>query len=617
MPECPYCNGTATHKGKGCPLRKRSGKKPPREIAALDCETVDGRIVLFLGSDERGQTGYLHDPSGLRADAILEWMVHVFAARLCIGFFFDYDVQQIVKQLPPAHLHQLRARGRVVWKRWRIRHVPGKRFSVTDTESGITCTIWDVSGWTQCSFVRLITDWRIGTEEERQFVAQMKARRNDLSGESLDDLIRYTTLECRLLCVWFRQMLALHERCGIKLQAYSGAGSTAAAMLRRAKWKPPEIPPDVQRAAEQAFFGGRSETSRIGPCAGPVYGYDINSAYPHALRLLPEIRNARWHRVRRWHEDMWGFYEVGWRQPADACWGSFPLRGARLPEGRRSISLLYPVTGQGIYHSDEVRAAMEAGVEVEVLRGWCIEPKGRPFAWIEETVEERLRMKQAGDSAQVVLKLGLNSLYGKLAQHAGSHPSQCMVYAAAITARTRAMLLPVLLRHGHDILLAATDGLLARVPLDLPVGVALGEWEISMHDSAWILQAGVYWAGDKIRTRGIDQRGLSLDEVRRIWKRQRCQGAIRLTARRVVSYRSACARGKPELTGCWIEQERIVRFDAAPRRRAWKWTDGALLTLPARTADYLMQATLDQITLDAADDLGYDDHEALPDWMFE
>lgn len=595
--------------------RKR-GIRPERPIMALDCETVNDRTVLFLASDEYRNISYLYDPNGLKFETIAEWILN-HAANLCIGYFFDYDVQQIVRQLPATHLAQLWKRGRVVYDKYRIRHIPRKRFAITDLERNITCVIWDVSGWTQCSFVKLIRDWNIGTPEEKEYVARMKAKRDDLSKETQADLVRYTTLECSLLCQWFRQMLDLHKRVEIHLLAYSGAGSTAGAIFRKYKWEPPQVPETVQIWAEQAFFGGRTETSRIGPYHGQVYGYDINSAYPFAIVNLPEIRNAKWYQVRRYVAGAWGFYRVRWKQDAKSCWGLFPMRGAKLPDGRKSLSLLFPIQGEGIFHSYEIDAAMRICPScLEILSGWIIEPKGKPFSWVEETIEKRLALKRANDPANIVLKLGLNSLYGKMAQHSGEHPLQCMTYASAITARTRSIMLPLLLQFQHKILLVATDGILSTIPLPVPVSDQLGEWEFTPYENAWILQAGVYWTGEKIRTRGIDQRKLNFEQIKRIWQKHKTNGELSLTVRRVISYRSACARNKPQLTGKWISSNRTVRFDPRPRRVPYRWEKSALLTLPAPVADYRLQALQDSLNLETAEAWAYDE-EALPDWAFD
>ena len=616
---CRVC-GSSEHAARVCAARKRSGKhKPkPRRILAFDCETNSAGIVLFLASDSARQVHYLYDGAGLALPDLLAWLITVGSGKLCFGFYFDYDANQLIRQLPHSYQGQLAARGYVTWRQWKIRHVPGKRFAVSDRMTGKSVTIWDVSGWAQCSFVRLCDDWKLGTESERAAVAVMKARRGDFDNATETELVEYTTLECALLADWVQTILALHESCGIKLRAYSGPGSTASALIRERGWKPPALPPEVQSRAADAFFGGRSEISCIGPVAGPIHSYDINSAYPRAIAELPELAGARWFRVRKFHPGMWGFYRVRWDQPKRSCWGLFPLRGARLPGGRRSLSLLYPRTGEGTYHSIEVEAAMNAAPGcVRIVDGIVIEPRGRPFEWIHEEAARRLEYKAAADPRAFPLKVGLNSIYGKLAQHTGQAPLQCLAYAAAVTAHTRAQLMTLAVANQHDVLLLATDGILSRVPLPVEVGAGLGQWEYQELPDAWLLQAGVYWAGGKKRTRGIDARGLAKEDVETAWRRRKTRAEIVLQARRVLSYRLCCAQRKQELTGTWHESTRTVRFDPYPRRKPYRWEDGRLLTLPAPVAEYRLQAALDEIVAGNMEGSQYDELEALPDWAFE
>lgn len=555
---------------------------------------------------------YLYRSEGLGLADILPWLIRAGSKKLCFGYFFDYDVNQIIALLPTLHIGQLAASGAVSWREYRIRHVPGKRLIVSDGERSVT--IWDCSSWAQTSFLKLCENWRLGSEAEREIVRRMKAKRGDFDDATEAELVEYTTLECSLLAEWVRRLLELHEDCDIKLRAYSGPGSTASAMIRAQEWKPPEVPPHIQAIAEAAFFGGRTEISCIGPVPGPIYGYDINSAYPKGIAGLPEIEGKRWRRVRRYVPGEFGFYRVRWEQRKTDCWGLFPLRGALLPSGRRSISLLYPTHGEGWFSHHEVSAALDlVGDRVEVLEGWIVADNGRPFAWVEEMAARRLEYKHAGDERAFPLKVGLNSIYGKLAQHSGTHPLQCLVYAAAVTSGTRAALLRAAHPRRHDVILLATDGILSRVPLDdLPIGNNLGEWEREEYEHAWMLQAGVYWAGRKKKTRGIDARTLDIDQVDATWRRRGTSATITLPARRVLSYRLCVAQNKPEQTGTWWEGKREVRFSPAPRRRGWRRQGDLLLTIPARVADYQAQAIMDQIAIDL--DHTYDEAEALPDW---
>lgn len=614
---CPYCESRA-HAPSRCSRRPRSGKRKRRGVRAYDCETVEGvGVVLFLSSDAAGAVRYIYDPAGLSLERICEWLLDSPQGTINSGFFFDYDANQIIRLLPKTHQEQLAAGGSVFYRRWTFRHVPGKRFAVADKARGKSVTIWDSGGWAQCSFLKICTQWELGTEAERAIIAEMKARRGSFEHASEQELVAYTTLECRLLAVWVERLLDLHEASGIALRSYSGPGSTASALLRSRAWKPPEIPAPVQVIAEAAYFGGRSEISRVGPVPGPVYSYDINSAYPAAIARLPELTGATWKRVRTWKPEVWGFYHVRWEIPPRSPWGPFPIRGARLPGGRRSLSLLYPRQGEGWFHSWEVAAALEAFPNhVEIVSGMVIEPTAaRPFAWVEDLARERLELKRAGDPRTFPLKVGLNSIYGKLAQRTGTAPLQCMAYAAAITAYARAELFRIAARHGHAVVLLATDGILMTEPAALPIGPHLGEWELAVHDSAWILQAGVYWAGSKQRSRGIDARALTLEDVQERWKRAGTRARVILPSRRVMGYRLACSQGKTHLTGTWFETERAVKFSPEPRRRGWKWINGALYTLPAEADQVQAVVIMDELMIGERE--RFDELEAMPEWTID
>ncbi len=615
MPYCEKC-GLDSHGGKGCPKRKKvSGKHAPREICSFDCETNSNGIVMFLASGEdRARRSYLYSATGLDLEPIFDWMIETGAGKLNFGFYFDYDVNQLVGKLGELHQGQLAATGRVTWRGYQIRHTPGKRFTVG--RDGKNTVIWDCASWAQTSFIRVCDDWKLGSYEERELVRAMKAKRGDFDNATESELDRYTTLECALLSEWVRRLLRLHLDCDIHLRAYSGPGSTASAMIRQVGWKPPEVPAKIQEIAESAFFGGRSEISSIGPVEGPIYSYDINSAYPGEIAALPEIRYVSWKRVKHFAPGAWGFYRVRWQQRKSDTWGFFPIRGAMLPDGHRSVSLLYPTEGDGWFHSHEIRAAMDLSPgAVEVIDGYVIEPKGQPFAWVADTVARRLEYKAAGDPRNFPLKVGCNSIYGKVAQHSGTHPLQCIVYAAAVTSGTRAALLRAAYPRRHNVILLATDGILSTVPLpELPLGATLGTWELAEYPSAWMLQAGVYWCGGKKRTRGIDARTLHLEDVEKIWNKRKTKATITLPSRRVLGYRLCAAQNKLDRTGTWYDGERTVRFSPSPRRRSYRWQGERLLTIPAKTADYRTQSYVDALALAMDEGASFDEFEALPDW---
>ena len=52
---------------------------------------------------------------------------------------------------------------------------------------------------------------------------------------------------------------------------------------------------DMDIAIRSAYAGGSAEMFQFGNYEGPVYQYDLNSAYPYAAEFLPCLQHGRWH----------------------------------------------------------------------------------------------------------------------------------------------------------------------------------------------------------------------------------------------------------------------------------------------------------------------------------
>ena len=107
---------------------------------------------------------------------------------------------------------------------------------------------------------------------------------------------------------------------------------------------------------------------------------------------------------------------------------------------------------------------------IKVLEGMIFEPADpdfHPFAWVQDLFDERARLIKIdpNDVTAIVIKLVLNSLYGKLAQYvgmAGQPPSYASPWmAAAITAGTQRMLISAALTAPNAIICFAVDGIVA------------------------------------------------------------------------------------------------------------------------------------------------------------
>ena len=130
-----------------------------------------------------------------------------------------------------------------------------------------------------------------------------------------DDMKEYCLEECRHLAEGMTKFSVVCIDAGYKPRDWNGAGELATTIFEKhkipkrplSKWeiaagrgdkdksiRRPERPEEFEIAASAAYFGGRAEVSRIGYVPGPIYQYDINSAYPAAILDLPCPMHTSW-----------------------------------------------------------------------------------------------------------------------------------------------------------------------------------------------------------------------------------------------------------------------------------------------------------------------------------
>jgi hypothetical protein len=136
----------------------------------------------------------------------------------------------------------------------------------------------------------------------------------------------------------------------------------------------------------------------------------------------------------------------------------------------------------------------------------------KPFSFLPELFAHRRAVgKESGEGK--VLKLALNSVYGKLAQTIGGAQYASRVWAGMITSGTRAQVLRLMLRHTklENVLMIATDGLFSRECHDVDTQIVLGGWERNEHESITLIRPGIYWLGnEKLRARGLGRDSLKV-----------------------------------------------------------------------------------------------------------
>lgn len=600
-------------------------------------------LLIVASGTERGEERILRkDRQALSVKDCLEFILSLPAQPILVGFGIGYDATQILRGIKKPTLRQIlnphQGKNGPVYTYWGdygIVYQQGQYLRVARVDrigpkpvilKGSCRTIYETLGFFQCPFIKAIRNWEIGSEEERSIIEKNKSRRDEFA-ELTDEIIEYCKFECRCLAMLMTEFREVCTTAGIFPRRWSGAGWLASALLDKhgvpkrplsvreigdlaaaapnnnrkpKRQRRPQRDPQLEIAANNAYYGGRFEVSHIGAISGPVYEYDLKSAYPAAMLDLPCPLHTRWeHRPRADKLPRSSLYlaKVSFSHPDGSLWCGLPFRHNR--------SLFWPYQGTGWYWSPEIEAAQcHLHADIAPLDLWI--PRSdcncRPFNWIQPLYEERQRI--GSKTRGYPLKLGLNSLYGKLAQRCGRGPYHDVVAAGLITAITRARLIEALGHDPRSVVMLATDAVFSTRPLPLDIGSGLGQWEEKVWRDLFIAQPGVYWSPSELDT-SVKSRGaprttigdaaprfqnlfgewfdmLKRPDAREMLLNERHIPSVPVTIRVFYGCRLALARGKSWLAGKWEDVTRHESFEWRTKRDPMRIDlgDGHLITFP-------------------------------------
>lgn len=172
-----------------------------------------------------------------------------------------------------------------------------------------------------------------------------------------------------------------------------------------------EIPlpdPELEQAGLWSYHGGKNGYYLGGPKSlANIYAYDITSAYPEAMRQLPNIEQGEWHWTEHYEPNAHALWHFGGQ------YRSCQYRGIMRHENA------WHETGQvddAWTTSYELDAAIAEGeLELTSCEGWIF--RGASGGPLTEYVDRFFEAKRtATGAARNAAKLFLNSLYGKFFQ---------------------------------------------------------------------------------------------------------------------------------------------------------------------------------------------------------
>lgn len=557
----------------------------PRQLLCIDGEGCDdpntGRqnynLLACAGDNDFAE----HiTAERLTTEQCLQFILSLPKGALVFGYAFRYDVAKICEDLPYRTLKRLHEKGHARYAPhgrkgtvYHISYLAGRRFSVRSGKDGNTTrSIYDIFGFFQQSFVASLKQWNIGSEADRDSIQRMKDQRSAFQAADFRAVLEYCYAECRLGVQLMREFMAACKEAGLIPRHYWGAGAIAASAMEKLEIdKYLAQPPDYARIPLScAYHGGRTEIAMSGRFLN-VHRYDIRSAYPDMIRYLPCITHMDIDLTLDYDPEQLAIWYLEW-EDVENPWPPFPVRDTKG-------GVHWPTGGKGWYWSIEAKYPIQLfGDKIKVHLGIRFTPgcDEKPFNRVDEWYEIRREWNKTNPGAAKVMKLALNSLYGKTAQTIGwakdGTPPRyhSLIWAGMITANCRAKIYRAIQQKPEVIVSCATDGLLTTEPLDLEISDKLGYWEYDTAPEAWVFQSGVYmlWLGEDKgwyhRNRGCNVREIDWFALMDLMK---C-GKQRYTypSTRFIGIGGALARKEwHAYLGQWITADRVLKLSHARR----------------------------------------------------
>lgn len=542
----------AYHTGEGDRAASKRRKRQSRSIDYNDRRMIawDGEGMKLSG-DKKAQHYVLFGCSVDKDNPLIGtdlqfWEIADYALSIAekhprafhVGYFFKYDQNMIVRALGWRTKMTLYETGRATYSargfQYRIAYVPGKKLRITRIDKGtkdrVSILIEDIAAFWAQSFVGAYRQTFPDAENDPTFqrVIEGKKLRASMMWEDMPTVRDYWYHEITALERLANRLKEMMTNAGFPLRSWYGPGAFANAMRRKFdlvthEWggKEANISPAVHTAVKSAYYGGHFEQYKVGRITGPVYAYDINSAYPAAFLSVPTMREGgRWERVpfnelsadSASPQSVLTVYRVKYNAGKEyGLWCTQPMP---LPHRDGHGNTTYPPITNGWYWSPEVTVMRDTphwDSRLTVLEGWRWQPLTDERPWEEVIVpmyRKRQALKKAGDPAQMVFKLGPNSLYGKMAQRVGWNTdtgeppkAHTLCIAGYITSWCRGMILRLMRSmYPTQIIAVETDGLYCTAtPEDIQrewpefaFSKELGDWGVETYSEVVYLQNGVY-----------------------------------------------------------------------------------------------------------------------------
>lgn len=537
-----------------------------RPVYALDTETDEnGNITILADSD-----GNYLELDDITPKNVIKFL---FSKRYQGSWNFFYNVTfdaEVILKIFGDLLYDYK-RTRILtfhYDGYTIEYIPQKKIAIRKGHH--SSVFFDIVQYYHESLdqaylhnIGNLPDWYVDAKSNRPYYTRFYYKRFPYKVKKycIQDCIYTKQLAEHWIKVFF-------EAFGFYPQRWISSGYLAEKVLINNKINIPlfdEIPFEINDFAWRSYFGGRFEILKRG-LIGNAHLYDINSAYPYALSIIPDITKGKWKKSKSLLDDAHlGFFKIITDIPDCKYIPPFPCKTNKL---------IFP-SGKFITYCTlaELRAYNEPK-HYKILESFQYLDDNPVYPYkefIESIYNKRLQFKRENNPLQLPLKIILNSIYGKTAQRVGNRIGNLFlpIIASSITGRARAMLYDFVQKHGieNEVVSFATDSIITTKKLDID-STDLGNF--SYDDSGndvYVLQNGIYRFNGKWKKRGIGNLGNKmiehLDTIEKDGKLYQVMEVLR-----VNRLRTAILTNSIDQIGKFKTVERLVNLNA-DRKRIW------------------------------------------------
>ena len=491
------------------PQSRRNACSVRRKIFALDTET-DRNGDIFLIADSDGN--YLDD---ITPENLIRFL---FQKRYqgTWNFFYNitFDSEVILKVFGEEILYNYKRTRKLKFaiEDYKLDYIPSKILAI---RKGHHSTVFfDIAQYYHASLTNAYQQ-NIGTLDESYL--KIKQKRSAFSRNYYLRYMKKVKDYCIQDCILTKELTnhwtdLFYDAFGFYPMRWISSGYLAEKVLINNNIPLPkfdQIPYKIQDIAWSSYFGGRFEVLKRG-FIGTAYIFDINSAYPYALSIIPDFfsdnKKHNWKKSKKILENaLLGFFKIESKIPNEKYVPPFPFNDGRL---------IFPSGKFQTFCTLAELKAVQNPKYYKILESWqyCDDHPSYPYKdFVESTYQKRLSLKQAQNPLQLPLKIILNSIYGKTGQKVNRRIGNIFspVIFSSITGIARSMLYRFVMENNieKDVVFFATDSVCTTRKLDYNSD-KLGEFSYdNSADDVYVLQNGFYRFNEKWKQRGLGNLG--------------------------------------------------------------------------------------------------------------